>query len=137
MKPPHLLRVPEAPEAYESLIQGISAAGMRCGWLEFSEAEAPEDLARAAELGVLRAVAVGHSGSLVVKPRRGAPVLKDLLREHFRGCVLVLIRGAVAAPELAYREGAWRLSFSDGSYRAFPLENLIAALRRPSPWQPS
>lgn len=134
MRSPHILRVAEGPASFGALFRYLEEAGLRCGWLEYSETEAPPDLAAAAGLGALRAVSVGRCGSVAVKPRRGAAVLKDLLRENFRGCALVLLRGEVAAPELAAGDQGCRLSFPDGSGRAFSYEELIAALRRPSPW---
>ncbi|HYN22970.1 MAG TPA: hypothetical protein VE078_18565, partial [Thermoanaerobaculia bacterium] len=84
MKAPHLLRVEEDPEQFASVVEAARAEGLRVGWLELAEvAPLPEVLECAAALGVLRAVSVGNGRTVAVKPMRGAPVLKDVLREHF------------------------------------------------------
>lgn len=145
----HLLRVDEGPERFAALVAALSAAGMRAGWLDLAgdrgEAPpAPADLETAAVAGVLRAVAVGHGPqggrSIAVKPIKGEPVLADLLREHFRGCALVLVRGLPvggepAAAHLARDGGAWRVSPPGEAARACSTAELVAALRRPRPWQ--
>src|SRR5436309_2065242 len=98
----HLLRIDEGPERFAALVAALAAAGMRAGWLDLAgergeSPPAPGDLEAAAAAGVLRAVAVGRGPrggrSIAVKPLKGEPVLADLLREHFRGCALVLVRG--------------------------------------------
>jgi hypothetical protein len=102
---PHVLRVEEDPQRFAPLLAAIAAAGLRAGWLELRQPEAAAaSLEAAAALGALRAVAAGGGRSVAVKPLRGEPVLRDLLREHFRGCALVLVRGA-PRPALA-QEGA-------------------------------
>ena len=109
MKTPHLLRVDDAPDRFAPLIAAARALGLRIGWLDLGgrAASGPAVLEMAAGLGVLRAVAVGEGRTVAVKPMRGAPVLEDLLREHFRGCVLVLVRGEVDAPSLRSEGDAW------------------------------
>ncbi|MCB1036411.1 MAG: hypothetical protein KDD47_21475 [Acidobacteria bacterium] len=134
MKTPHLLQVALDPDAYGDLFRAAAEAGLRIGWLEYSSPVPPPDLGAAARLGALRAVAVGEEGSLSVKPRRGLPVLRDLLREHFRGCALVLVRGAVDAPCLESEGAGWRLVAGTREPRSLTTEQLVAALRRPSPW---
>lgn len=139
MKAPHLLRVPAdqgGPERYAGLFRAASEAGLRVGWLELGEAAPlPPGLEAAAGLGALRAVAVGSGRSVAVKPRKGAPVLRDLLREHFLGCALVLVHGDpgdAEAPELL-ADGAdgdrWKVGDT-----LFDTEGLVAALRKPRPW---
>src|SRR6185436_14218941 len=98
-KGPHLLRVELGPAAFLPLFAAARALELRLGWLELGGAVAPlpASLDAAASLGALRAVAVGEGKSVAVKPRRGAPVLKDLLREHFAGCALVLVEGEEGA----------------------------------------
>jgi hypothetical protein len=117
---------------------------MRAGWLDLAgepgeSPPAPGDLEAAAAVGVLRAVAVGRGPrggrSIAVKPLKGEPVLADLLREHFRGCALVLVRGEPAAPHLALDGDAWRVSPPGEAARAYSTAELVAALRRPRPWQ--
>jgi hypothetical protein len=90
----------------------------------------------AAGLGALRAVSVGEGRTVAVKPLRGAPVLEDLLREHFQGCALVLVRGEVAAPRLTIGEGAWIVSPPGAASRSYTVDRLAAALRKPEPWDP-
>ncbi|MES1211383.1 MAG: hypothetical protein ABUL63_03510, partial [Acidobacteriota bacterium] len=116
--------------------------GLRVGWLELGQpAETtvepvPEALASAAGLGVLRAVSVGGGRSVAVKPMRGEPVLRDLLREHFRGCSLVLVRGGsgIDAPGLepsGADGGEWRMQVRSFADRIHPTAELVASLRSP------
>jgi hypothetical protein len=143
----HLLRVEEGPERFAALVAALAGAGMRAGWLELA-ADLPGDsaagpdralpvpagLAAAAAAGVLRAVAVGGGRSVAVKPLKGAPVLADLLREHFRGCAVVLVRGAAAAPHLVFEGDGWKVAPPGEADRALTTAELVAALRRPRPW---
>lgn len=136
MKTPYLLRVDDGPETFRPLIEATRAQGLRVGWLELSgiTAPVPESLDAAADLGVLRAVAVGEGRAVAVKPLRGAPVLKDLLREHFQGCVLVLIRGELAdAPALSPDGDGWRVAPPGIASRRASTEDLVASLRKPHP----
>ena len=140
MKEPHLLRVDGGAEEFAPLAVDLAAAGMRLGWLELAAAAPgplPGTLVAAAGLGVLRAVAVGPGLAVAVKPLRGAPVLRDLLREHFRGCVLVLVTGAAAVelPRLTPRGGGWLVEPAGGRPRELGTDELVAALRRPRPWR--
>jgi len=129
-RPPHLLRVEEGPQSFAVLIAAAAAAGLRVGWLELA---APESIApgleAAAAAGAQRAVAAGGSRSVAVKPLRGAPVLRDLLREHFAGCALVLVRGEITAPVLAATAEGWEVRSE--SARLATLADLIDRLRRP------
>ncbi|MFY9825200.1 MAG: hypothetical protein WAM82_27730 [Thermoanaerobaculia bacterium] len=138
MKSPHLLRVTEPPDRFAPLIEAARALHLRIGWLDSpGESPVPSPLEAAAELGVLRAVAVGEGRVVAVKPLRGRPVLKDLLREHFLGCALVLVRGEVDAPALEPDGDAWRLQLPGSSERAsrrLTTAELAAALRKPHPW---
>ena len=136
MSPLHLLRVEEGPERFASLIDAARAEDLRVGWLDLaaSAAPIPTDLDEAASRGVLRAVAVNGGRSVAVKPLRGAPVLKDLLREHFRGCALVLVRGEIDAPLLRPDGDAWRIEVSGEAARAISTQQLAAALRQSRPW---
>jgi hypothetical protein len=61
---------------------------------------------------------------VAVKLLAGAPVLRDLLREHFRGCKAVLVRGEVEAEELRRVGGGWQV----GEAAAVSVEELIAGL---------
>lgn len=133
MKVPHLLRVTEPPDRFSALIEAARAEGLRIGWLELEGATAPvpEVLESAAGLGALRAVAVGAGRTVSVKPLRGAPVLRDLLREHFRGCALVLVRGEVDAPALRPEGAAWVLDVRGFAGQPFSTAELLSAFRSP------
>jgi len=129
MKEPHLLRVEEPPERFAVLITAARAAGLRVGWLDLdaSPPPPPPHLAAAVRSGALRAVsaassATGGSQVVAVKTPSGGLVFKDLLREHFLGCRLVLVAvspGAVPAvgsgllppgvPRLRSRGEGWYL----------------------------
>jgi hypothetical protein len=136
VKLPHLLRVEDSPERFAPLIEAARALGLRIGWLELGGTAhpVPAILEVAAGLGVLRAVEVGEGRSVVVKPLRGAAVLKDLLREHFRGGALVLVRGEVEAPWLRVEGEGWVVAPPGTASRRYSVEELAAALRKPHPW---
>jgi hypothetical protein len=134
-KSPHLLRVEEGPERFAALFAAAREAGLRVGWLELrTPAGLPDDLEAAAGEGALRAVAAGGGRSVAVKPLRGEPVLRDLLREHFRGCALVLVRGEVAAPVLAAHGEDFQVTLSKDVVRLYSAAGVTAILRRPRPW---
>ena len=133
MKRPHLLHATAEPVEFASLVAVAEEAGYRVGWLEVDAAvEAPSPLSDACRMGAFRSVAATASGSVSVKRRRGAWVLDDLLREHFLGCRLVLVRGAPAV-EVGLEEIApagrerWRL----GAAHELDREGLKRWLRRP------
>ena len=142
MKNPHLLIVDDGPAPFAPLFAAARALGLRIGWLDLM-ASTPEplplDLEAAAGEGALRAVAVGGGRSVAVKPMRGAPVIGDLLREHFRGCALVLVRGTLAAPTVAppqlSPEGeGFKVAPPGEAARLYTAGDLAAVLRRPRPW---
>jgi hypothetical protein len=151
VRPPHLLRVEEGPERFAPLLAALGAAGMRAGWLELGAAEAAAaSLESAAAFGARRAVAAGGGRSVALKPLRGEPVLRDLLREHFRGCTLVLVQMRVRVPAAPPPPGVplapvpalypsgdgWRIvPGGDAAAQQFPPPTLLAALRRPRPWE--
>ena len=137
---PHLLRVERPVVEFGELVAAVRQSGLRAGWLDLAgrEAVAPEplpaDLTDAAEAGVLRAVAIGGGRSVALKPMRGEPVLRDVLREHFRGCHLVLVRGRVPAPRLTPAgPDRWVLETEDAR-RELATDDLVAALRKPRPF---
>jgi hypothetical protein len=139
LKSPHLLKVEEAPEQFAGLIEAARALKLRVGWLDLAAPTPPLDgLEAAAALGVLRAVSVSGGRSVAVKPLRSQPVLRDLLREHFQGGVLVLVRGTLEtleAPRLiATPGGGWEVRAGEEAARQFDTEGLAAALRKPRPW---
>ena len=128
-----LLRVEDEPGVFASLVAALTEAGLRCGWLDLSEgAPPPEGLEAAAATGMLRAVSAVGDRTVVVKPVRGDFVLRDLLREHFRGCRLVLVRGEVDAPALwPATDGGWRIASPNGDKEHLTSEELIDRLRHP------
>jgi hypothetical protein len=152
LKSPHLLGVALGPERFAPLLAAVRAAGLRAGWLELrperqpahppaqgpSAAGCPASLEAAAALGVQRAVAAGGERSVALKPLRGEPVLRDLVREHFLGCTLVLVHGAPPAslPALSPAGDGWQVSPPAGDTAPQQLDTpgLLAALRRPRPW---
>jgi hypothetical protein len=94
MKPVHLLGVEGPADRFAELFAAAAELGLRVGWLDLeSQPEVPAALATPARAGALRAVALSRSGTLAAKRLSGRPRLADLLREHFLGCRLVLIRG--------------------------------------------
>lgn len=134
MKRIHLLRVEGEASRFEPLVTAVRADEGRVGWLDLELSDpVPPSLATPASLDVLRAVAVGPQLSIAVKPVRGQPVLRDLLREHFRGCRVVLIAGEVDAPLLAREGEGWTVSMASGA-RSYSTEELIRALRKPRPF---
>ena len=139
--PPHLLRVDRTLLECAPLVAALRQDGRRAGFLDWSPGRSPEGLAapEAAEAGVLRSVTVDAEQTVAVKKRRGEPVLRDVLRESFRGCAVVLVggegRSAVEAPLLEPLAGeSWRIVTADGAAREMSTEQLAAALRRPRPF---
>jgi hypothetical protein len=140
MTAPHLLRVSDPPERFAALIEAARAGGLRVGWLELDAPTepvppVPDTLDSAAGLGVLRAVAVGDGRTVAVKPMRGTPVLRDVLREHFRGCALVLVRGEVDAPALRPEGEGWVVDMPGFAGRPYGTAELAAAFRSPKSLQ--
>jgi len=137
MKTIHLLRVTEPAVTFSELINAAKSAGLRVGWLRLeSPPICDPELEDAAAAGVLRAVAVGAERSVVVKPLRGAVILRDLLREHFLGCRLVLVQGNLSAPLLTQRGESWKLTFPTGepASEVWTTERLLSSLTKPRPW---
>ncbi|HXU29361.1 MAG TPA: hypothetical protein VN851_02190 [Thermoanaerobaculia bacterium] len=138
MKTPHLLRVEQGAAEYAPLFEAARALDLRIGWLELGEpapGPVPSSLEAAAGEGALRAVAVGGGRTVVLKPMKGAPVLRDLLREHFRGCALVLVLGECGDVPRLSREGEGYRVASGAVVRAFDAAHFAEALRRPRPFE--
>ena len=56
------------------------------------------------------------------------------MREHFRGCAGVLVRGLDLLPRLAPRGGDWALETARGAVpRTLTTAEVLALLRRPRP----
>lgn len=139
---------------FAPLIAAVRHDGGRVGWLDWTPHRILDSsrLDRAAESGLLRSVAVDARGSVAVKPRSGPPTLRDVVREHFRGCALVLVAAPTAddledasrRPEASSPlssspllepsdDGRWRLSLDDRQ-RAFDTSSVVSRLRRPRPF---
>ena len=132
MKTPALVAVESEPEAFAALFAAARERGERLGWLDLAPPPpGPPALERAAALGALRAVAAGGDRSVAVKPLRGAPVLRDLLREHFLGCAIVLVRGVEGFPRLAPAGELFRLELAPARARDLDAAAAIAELLRP------
>ena len=132
MKSPALVSVDAPPEAFAELFAAARERGVRIGWLELAPAAAvPADLERAAAEGAQRAVAVGGGRAVVVKPMRGEPVLRDLLREHFLGCALVLARGVEGRPRLVPGAAGYRLEAGGSGGPDLSADAMLAELARP------
>jgi hypothetical protein len=141
----HALRVAEGSEAFRVLLAAVEHAGGRAGWLELpggvptagegSDCDVLGGAAAAADrvlaAGAWKVVAVAERCTVAVKRRRGSAVLRDLLREHFRGCRLVLVRGDIALPALRPRADGWELESLDGETRVLSTADLIQCLRAP------
>lgn len=146
-QPLHLLRVVETMLEFAQLVAALRQDGRRVGWLEWSPGERSNGKAvqnaafpvlEAAEAGVLRAVTVAAEHTVAVKPRRGAPILRDIVREHFRGCNLLLIHTPddLKIPRLEKTDNGWRIvpPEPEGVTREMSTEALVAVLRRPHPF---
>jgi len=134
MRAPVVVAVDRGPEAFQSLFAAAREAGERFGWLELATDAAspvPPDLASAAESGALRAVRSGGGRTIVVKPVAGPAVLRDLVREHFLGCTLILVRGWEGWPRVEPSAGGYELRSAVGRSRSFGAAELVAELRRP------
>ena len=135
----HLLRVAEEAEVYRPLLVAAGEAGLRVGWLELqAPPPPPPTLSGALAAGSERAVAVGESWTLAARARKGPARLRELLRQQFLGCTLVLVRGEADAPLLvAADDGMWHVTIPGGSERRYGTDQLAAALREPRPFAPA
>lgn len=132
MRAPALVAVSAPPAAFAALFAAARARGERIGWLDWSDEPAPHgELDAAAALGALRAVAVGAGRTVAVKRLAGAPVLRDLVREHFLGCGVVLIRGRAGTPSIAPAATGFRVETTPGRSRELAAEEALAELLRP------
>jgi hypothetical protein len=132
LKAPALATVAMGPEAFAPLFRAARELGLRVGWLDLeTPAPPPPELAAAAEAGAGKAVAAGHGRSLSLKPVAGAPVLRDLLREHFLGYALVLVRGRDGRPAVTPEAGSYRLEAASTPARLLGAGELLRELCRP------
>jgi hypothetical protein len=135
----HLLRVAEEARVYEPLLRAAAAAGLRVGWLELqTPAPPPAEVRAALDAGSERAVTVGESWTLAARLRKGPARVRELLRQQFLGCTLVLVRGEAEAPLLVPAgDDAWRVTIPGGKERRLTVDQLVAALREPRPFAPA
>jgi hypothetical protein len=131
VKAPALVAVEQPPEAFAPLLAAARARGLRVGWLELAAVEPPAPLAAAAAAGAAKAVAAVAGQTVALKTSRGAPVLRDLLREQFLGCAVVLVRGHAGWPRLALDADGAALALAAERTRRLSVEALIDELVRP------
>jgi len=137
VKTPVLLAVSTAADDFAPLFEAAAAAGVRFGWLAFNApVEPPPALQSPTLLAAFRAVAVGNLRSIAMKPMKGAPVLRDLLREHFLGADVVLVAGLDLYPRLTPQarsgEITWHLAESATAGRVYSTAELLVRLRKPA-----
>lgn len=133
MKAPTLLAVEAAPEAFTELLELGRRQGIRIGWLDWRQEpiDWPGSLREPLAAGAERAGIVAPGGAVVGRRRAGPAHLRDVVRSHFLGCHLVLVRGLAGVPRLEALDSGFRLegarlvrSFADAG-------KLLEELRRP------
>lgn len=142
MKRIQLLRYEGEPAALEALFEAIRAEGLRAGWLELDSQPGGEGPAGdAVAAGAFRAAAVVPGRVVSVKRVTGPPVLRDLLREHFLGCALVVVRPGgtesgleAELPTLELGPDCYRITAPGQAAHELSAEALAGRLRRPHPW---
>lgn len=129
---PDLLRVVSSHESFLELFSAGRARKVLIGWLDLESASRPpSDLAEAAANGALRAVSITGRDVVSVKRLGGSPVLRDVVREHFTGCRLLLVRGDVEAAVLAPASGGWTVQWQEKGEASFSTAEFFDALRSP------
>ncbi len=132
MKAPALVAVAHDPEAFAPLFAFARARGARIGWLDFVAGSEPSIIVESSELASLfRTVTVSPGRLVATKRLPGAPVLRDLLREYFLGCGVVLVRGRPGFPSLAPDGELFRLRFAPERELRLGGEELLRQLLRP------
>ncbi|MEJ2084395.1 MAG: hypothetical protein P8Y44_01785 [Acidobacteriota bacterium] len=134
MKRVHQLRVEDGPERFEGLVSAAASVGIRIGWLEFASSTVSESLASASAAGVFRAVQIDDGVTVAVKNRKGPVVMRDLMREHFQGCSLILVSGGEAPAVLRSVDDRWLVSNVSGVETTYTTDELVAALRKVRPF---
>ena len=126
----HLFRTEADAESFQPLFAEVRALGLRAGWLDLSGplAAVPEALEAAAAGGAFRAVSVGDHRVVAVKRTEGEAVIKDLLREHFAGCHLVVVRGQVEGPDVVPGKARYTLRSPDGTEHQWTAKALAGSL---------
>ena len=132
MKTPVLFAVSGDASDFEPLFSAARERGARIGWLELDGAAVrqptPEDLPFT---GAFRTVEVSERWTVSTKPRKGPAVLRDLLREHFLGADVVLVRGIDLFPKLSRNDDAWNLEEAAGRSHRLSTEGLLDRARKP------
>lgn len=141
MKRIHLLRVEDEAPAFADLTLAARRKGLRVGFLEWSPEQEPSTTP---EAGWMRRVRLERGSATAWKPMAGPPVLHDVLREYFRGCVLVLVRSTsdlsdlTDVPRLSLGAEPTKLriesSGDEPRARIFDVEELVGRLPRPRPF---
>ncbi len=152
MKRIHLLKTELQRSGLADLLAAMANLRLRAGWLDWRPHAEPETLSNEGTLldmataPVLRAVAVESRRVTSIKPMVGDAVFRDVLRAHFRGCAVVLVRVVPGASEPDELESAPELEVADGKYGvavvddgpakrfSWTAEELAERLRRPRPF---
>ena len=134
VKAPLLLTVEEPLSSFLPLAAAAEEAGSRIGWLEFDELpDSSAKLMAAAAGGFATAVAVGERITWSARPRRGAAVLRDVLRRELPGCDLVLVLGQTVGPLVAPAAEGWSVSSSTRTVE-LDAKALLGRARRRNPF---
>ena len=163
----HLLRFAGSPGELAPLAAAAATEGLRIGWLDLAEVgpaapsgaggSAPPGLEQAVSAGAFRAVGVRPGRTVALKTLAGPPVFRDLLREHFLGCSLVVVRTDGApraqgdgpaglgvrdaeaalddAPRLLVDGERFRVEPPGRAGRRWTAAELAGRLRKPRPWE--
>ncbi len=132
-----VLCVHDAPARFDALFEAARALGSRIGWLRLDQpSEVPEALHSPLAHGAARAASVGAGASVAAKRLAGPAILRDVLREHFPGCALVLVRAPrVPAGGVVLEAAGNRLALVSLARRQeCSASELLAAVARPSFW---
>lgn len=132
MKAPALVAVDQGPEAFAALFSAARARGVRVGWLDLAATpEPPAALGEAADAGAAKVVSAATGRVIVLKPTKGAAILRDLLREHFLGYAIVLVRGHSGRPRLEIDAAGARLDVAADRSVRLTIDDLLGELLRP------
>ena len=116
MKRIHLFRVDGEAQVFSELIAASKIAGLKVGWLHWAPSSDPDAPSTQQEL--FRRVDVVAGRTLSEKPRSGAPIFRDVLREYFQGCVAVLVQVDGDLPSTEPLDFPWHgLTVEDGELR--------------------
>ena len=132
MKTAVLFSVTGEAADFEPLIAAANERGVRVGWLAWESGPAKASALRNPPLVcAFRSVEVSDDWTISAKPRRGPAILRDLLREHFLGADVVLVKGLELFPRLARHGKDWELEEAVGRKRTLSTEALLDRARKP------